>query len=147
MVLETTSPKENIRFQPFHSLASANWSSGNDTMLGALAHGMIDTVTYNLVLTTERAKWISFATPFSYEKLCFYTRRIESASVVDNSWYFMDPFSSDLWIFSIIYSIVVLMVMQRLSKARSIRSLPNFNRTMTALETSIMVILMIYSIP
>src|SRR5271165_1864610 len=48
MLLETIGPKEEISFHSFHSIAPANWSSNSNSLLGALAHGMIDTVIFKL---------------------------------------------------------------------------------------------------
>lgn len=115
-LLERMVPKENIEFTSFKIFSlSANGSFNNETLMDALANGMVDNIIYNLILTTERAEFLSFSTPFSFHKICFYTKRPQATAVVDSSWYFTAPFSSSVWILTLL-SIVVAVLLYFLSK-------------------------------
>lgn len=143
-LLERIVPKEIITFKSFDAVSSSNWSSSNDTLLGALINGLIDTVTYDLVLTTNRAEVLSFATPYLFDKVCFYVKRPQRSTVVDDSFYFLSPFSVNVWVI-IAFGITACILLQiKLNGIRSIRTLPHFTVSMFLLELLTATIITIY---
>lgn len=144
-LLERIVPKENIEFISFKKYSSpGNWSLNNETLMGSLVNGMIDSVTYNLILSIERAEYLSFSTPYTYQKTCFYTKRPQRTTAVDNSLYFMAPFSNNVWILVILSVFVVFTLNILFQKISQIQRTPHYNLPNFLLEMLVSSILNIY---
>lgn len=91
---------EDIIFVPFEILtpdATSNFSS-NVSLLGALAHGVINAVVPSFVVTPNRFEILSFTTPHAFDRICFYTKRPETTPITDEPLFFITPFSIQTWL-------------------------------------------------
>lgn len=137
-------PHQNITFVSQKMETSANWTSENDSIFGALAHGMIDSYMSPILCTPLRAEFISFSTPFLNGKLCFYTKRLDSTGFVQNPWYFLTPFSLDLWISAVFCLIILLIMINKSNTSHIISSLPSWFLSIFVLKTSVDLIFVLY---
>lgn len=96
---KTIAGKENITFVPFEIFSPETDSNltANDSLLGALANGAVDTYTSWLVMTPNRYEFLSFTIPFAYDRICFYMKRPETSRITDHPLFFLTPFSISTW--------------------------------------------------
>lgn len=106
---------EDITFVPFEILTPENTSdfSTNNSLLGALANGAIDVYSNDLVLTPKRLEFLSFTTPDSLEKICFYMKKPEASHITEHPLYFLTPFSIYIW-FLLVSALIAIQILSQI---------------------------------
>lgn len=97
-----------VPFEIFTAEAALN-SSSNNTLLEELASGAIDAYVSSLVITQHRFKILSFTTPHAFDRICFYTKRPETAPITNQPLYFLSPFSIYTWLLLALTLAVVIL--------------------------------------
>lgn len=103
--------KEDITFVPYENLSFTSNSSTNKSLLDALANGTIDAYINGLVVTAKRLEFLSFTTPYAFNRICFYIKRPETVHSADQPLFFLTPFAIHTWLLIM----MTLVLMQLLS--------------------------------